>query len=198
MLDYYQILQVDRQADPKVIERVYKTLMFELQAHPDLGGDEEKARLINVAYHTLRDPERRRAYDAQLSAVRKAVEPLELRRPESGPEADAEPDYRTRCPRCQVEQRVPHSLPYDERLQCRACHWLFRDPEREFVALRVRLSRLGPDRSLAERLYSNALEEHRRAVEAAAAQEEQAARQALERKRKLLRMLALEVRSVQL
>lgn len=42
-LNYYQVLQVDRRAEPKVIERVYKTLMLELRAHPDLGGDEERA-----------------------------------------------------------------------------------------------------------------------------------------------------------
>lgn len=63
-MDYYEILQVHPRASREMIKKVYRTLMGELGAHPDLGGDEERAKLINEAYAVLSDPEARRAYDA--------------------------------------------------------------------------------------------------------------------------------------
>lgn len=63
-IDYYEILQVHPRASQEMIKKVYRTLMGELGAHPDLGGDEERAKLINEAYAVLSDPEARRAYDA--------------------------------------------------------------------------------------------------------------------------------------
>ncbi len=63
-MDYYEILQVHPRASQEMIKKVYRTLMGELGAHPDLGGDEERAKLINEAYAVLSDPEVRRAYDA--------------------------------------------------------------------------------------------------------------------------------------
>src|SRR2546428_13781943 len=38
--------------------------MRELQAHPDLGGDEEKAKVVNEAHRVLSDPDLRTEYDA--------------------------------------------------------------------------------------------------------------------------------------
>jgi hypothetical protein len=63
-VDYYEILQVHPRASQEMIKKLYRTLMGELGAHPDLGGDEERAKLINEAYAVLGDPESRRAYDA--------------------------------------------------------------------------------------------------------------------------------------
>ena len=63
-VDYYEILQVHPRASQEMIKKVYRTLMGELGAHPDLGGDEDRAKLINEAYAVLGDPETRRAYDA--------------------------------------------------------------------------------------------------------------------------------------
>jgi len=69
-VDHYRTLQVTRDADPAVIERAYKALS--LKYHPDHAGAGEQARAtrrmqqLNAAYDVLRDPAKRRAYDAML------------------------------------------------------------------------------------------------------------------------------------
>lgn len=69
-VDYYRVLQVRRDADVEVIERAYKALS--LKYHPDVStpGQRQAAtrrmQLINEAYRTLKDPVRRRRYDATL------------------------------------------------------------------------------------------------------------------------------------
>lgn len=62
-VDYYELLQVHPRASPEMIKKAYRTLMGEMGAHPDLGGDEERAKLLNEAYAVLGDPDVRRAYD---------------------------------------------------------------------------------------------------------------------------------------
>jgi curved DNA-binding protein CbpA len=62
-IDYYEILQVHPRASPEIVKKAYRTLMGEMRAHPDLGGDVERAKLINEAYRVLGDPDLRRAYD---------------------------------------------------------------------------------------------------------------------------------------
>lgn len=63
-VDYYEILQVHPRASQEMIKKAYRTLMGEMRGHPDLGGDEERAKLINEAHTVLADPDLRRAYDA--------------------------------------------------------------------------------------------------------------------------------------
>jgi len=62
-VDYYEILQVHPRASQEMVKKAYRTLMGEMGGHPDLGGDEERAKLINEAYTVLGDPALRRAYD---------------------------------------------------------------------------------------------------------------------------------------
>ncbi|MDO8848817.1 MAG: J domain-containing protein [Coriobacteriia bacterium] len=64
MTDHYQLLQVRRDASPEVISAAYRRLMKD--AHPDRGGDAERAKRLNAAYETLSDPAARRSYDASL------------------------------------------------------------------------------------------------------------------------------------
>src|SRR5579864_1086898 len=62
-VDYYEVLQVHPRASAEMVKKAYRTLMGEMGGHPDLGGDEERAKLLNEAYAVLGDPDLRRAYD---------------------------------------------------------------------------------------------------------------------------------------
>ena len=63
--DYYQLLQVDRAADPATIKAAYRKLAME--CHPDKHSgckeQEAKFKAINEAYDCLKDPQKRAAYD---------------------------------------------------------------------------------------------------------------------------------------
>ena len=65
-MNYYQILGLTRTATEEDIQNAYYKLTA--QYHPDVnpeGGD--KFKRINKAYETLRDPEKRKEYNATLS-----------------------------------------------------------------------------------------------------------------------------------
>src|SRR3989475_8081923 len=72
--DYYEVLQVHPPADVAVIKSAYRTIMRELQAHPDLGGDEEKAKVVNEAHRVLSAPDLRTEYDANRRAADKVLD----------------------------------------------------------------------------------------------------------------------------
>jgi curved DNA-binding protein CbpA len=66
--DYYEILQVQRQASSEEIHRAYRALA--LQYHPDRNPTPEASATmtaINEAYFVLADPSRRRSYDRERS-----------------------------------------------------------------------------------------------------------------------------------
>ena len=62
--NYYRILHIQPDAPPDIIKASYRTQMQKLKMHPDLGGDEWDASVLNEAYRVLSDPEQRAAYDA--------------------------------------------------------------------------------------------------------------------------------------
>jgi curved DNA-binding protein CbpA len=64
--NYYRVLQVQPDAPLEIIQASYRTLMKKLKHHPDLGGDEWNAAVINEAYETLTDPHKRHEYDKKL------------------------------------------------------------------------------------------------------------------------------------
>ena len=64
MRNYYEILQIQPGADQATVKAAYRTLMFKYRCHPDLGGNEGRAKDINEAYETLCDPDSRREYDS--------------------------------------------------------------------------------------------------------------------------------------
>lgn len=60
--DYYQILSIPRNASKEEVKKAYRRLA--LKCHPDkAGGNEEKFKEINEAYHVLADDARRAEYD---------------------------------------------------------------------------------------------------------------------------------------
>ena len=68
--NYYDILEINKNASPEIIEKAYKTLAKKY--HPDLQNEankseaEEILKQINEAYETLSNSDKRRAYDENL------------------------------------------------------------------------------------------------------------------------------------
>lgn len=63
-VDYYKVLGVDRDASPADIKKAYRSLAHKY--HPDVSKEadaEEKFKEVADAYATLKDPEKRAAYD---------------------------------------------------------------------------------------------------------------------------------------
>ncbi len=66
---FYQVLGVGETATADEIRSAYRSAARTL--HPDAGGSELAMQELNVAWHALRDPGRRAAYDAHLADCRK-------------------------------------------------------------------------------------------------------------------------------
>ena len=67
MKNYYEILEVDKNASEEVIEKAYKTLAKKY--HPDLQNNsncKDKMRQINEAYEILSNDFKRREYDEKI------------------------------------------------------------------------------------------------------------------------------------
>lgn len=60
-IDYYKILEVNKQSNLEEIKKSYKKLAF--KNHPDKGGNPETFKKISEAYQVLSDPEKRNVYD---------------------------------------------------------------------------------------------------------------------------------------
>jgi molecular chaperone DnaJ len=75
--DHYEILGVERDAEPERIRQAYRAAVKE--SHPDTsatGGGSDRFRAVEEAYETLRDPGRRAAYDRTLTQPRSGPRPL--------------------------------------------------------------------------------------------------------------------------
>ena len=66
--DLYAVLGVPRTADSATIRTAYRAQAH--VRHPDRGGTHAAMTQLNVAFHVLRDPARRAAYDAERDAAR--------------------------------------------------------------------------------------------------------------------------------
>lgn len=70
--DYYEILGVHRDADPKEIKSAYRDAAK--RRHPDISSESgEKFKELQEAYETLSDPVRRADYDRELLGRRPSV-----------------------------------------------------------------------------------------------------------------------------
>ena len=98
-LDYYQLLEITRDAPASAVKRAYYTVTRRL--HPDAnrnlpGADRETlesvARRVSEAYQVLRDGRRRQSYDAQLASGLGGR--IRLRQPADGYRAAVDPVQR--------------------------------------------------------------------------------------------------------
>jgi len=65
MMDYYEILGVNKTSSQDEIKKAYRKLA--MKHHPDKGGDEQRFKEISVAYDTLSDPQKRSEYDQMMT-----------------------------------------------------------------------------------------------------------------------------------
>ena len=75
MKNYYEILEVDKNASEEVIEKAYKTLAKKY--HPDLQNNsncQDKMRQINEAYEILSNDFERREYDEKIKRQSVSIE----------------------------------------------------------------------------------------------------------------------------
>jgi curved DNA-binding protein CbpA len=68
LLDHYEVLQINRNADAETVQRVYRFMAARF--HPDnrTSGDVERFLLLRQAYDVLSDPDRRAQYDARCAS----------------------------------------------------------------------------------------------------------------------------------
>ena len=74
MKNYYEILEVDKNASEEVIEKAYKTLAKKY--HPDLqnNNNQNKMQQINEAYEILSNDFKRREYDEKIKRQSVSIE----------------------------------------------------------------------------------------------------------------------------
>lgn len=70
-MDPYEVLQVDRHAEPDVIRAAYRVLAR--KNHPDAGGSAERMATLNAAWAILGDARVRARHDAQAKRSRAAA-----------------------------------------------------------------------------------------------------------------------------
>ena len=71
--DYYEILEISKNASDEVVEKAYKALVKKY--HPDLKEGEEKKQAediikeINEAYEVISNPDKRKEYDGKYTIL---------------------------------------------------------------------------------------------------------------------------------
>jgi len=75
LVDPYRVLQVIPEAEPEVIRAAYRALARKY--HPDTGGSEAQMAVLNAAWETLRDREKRAEYDQDRRTAAAQTTPAE-------------------------------------------------------------------------------------------------------------------------
>ena len=73
-MDHYETLQINANAEPETVHRVYRLLAQ--RYHPDNKdtGDATRFRALTEAYEVLSDPEQRAKYDVAPAVLARALE----------------------------------------------------------------------------------------------------------------------------
>ncbi|OOQ84278.1 hypothetical protein PEBR_33990 [Penicillium brasilianum] len=109
--DYYEVLQVSRDADSKTIASSYKRLA--LTTHPDKNTAKNANaafQLLHEAYSVLLDPNTRQAYDAKChtfksASARHSASQPNGERPNNSKEKDTDKDLESKLRQCKDEIR---------------------------------------------------------------------------------------------
>ena len=114
--NYYRLLNVQFDAPPAVIKASYRTMMQKMKMHPDLGGNEEQAMLLNEALETLLDEHQRARYD----------EALKQSQPGLFSQRQGSSERKTQCPAESAKPKAPEDTAADnaeslDRLKCSFC-----------------------------------------------------------------------------
>jgi hypothetical protein len=124
--NYYRILHVQRDAPTAIIKASYRAMMQKLRMHPDLGGDDWNAAVLNEAYAILSNPEQRAAYDKAHRDSEAGPGPgarqtgtATPRRKKSPPKASGSWQDESNCPFCQTPR--PPNLAYLAPADCPVC-----------------------------------------------------------------------------
>lgn len=124
--NYYRILHIQPDAPVAIIKASYRTQMQKLRMHPDLGGDEWNASLLNEAYQVLSDPGRRRAYDkayfGDRGKIRKSAQPRTGNGPTPPPDNPFDSHFvadPSCCPFCKTPK--PAASTYAGPGNCQGC-----------------------------------------------------------------------------
>jgi curved DNA-binding protein CbpA len=112
--NYYRLLHVQQDAPIEIIQSSYRALMLKMKQHPDLGGDNRNASLINEAYKVLTDPEKRARYDRGLAQFKGAkddrrTEPRQPQEPRKGSGDARFQNFNSEFTSCCAFCGTPHS-----------------------------------------------------------------------------------------
>ncbi|HHZ88759.1 MAG TPA: J domain-containing protein [Chromatiales bacterium] len=129
--NYYRVLYLQHDAPAELVKASYRCLMQKLKLHPDLGGDEWNASIINEAYAILSNAEKRKTYDLTLdqptsakptrrhdTAAKPSHHRNHWRKP--GGSSSTQRGGPAYCPFCRASA-PGHSLSRSKNEQCRVC-----------------------------------------------------------------------------
>jgi hypothetical protein len=119
--NFYQILHVQLDAPSEVIQSTYRTMMQKMKMHPDLGGNQEDAALINEAYSVLMNPETRAQYDCSLMEANntRAKQTHENQKPQNNYQKTTRVIKEGQCAFCELPHHDGQHIKSDS--QCARC-----------------------------------------------------------------------------
>jgi tetratricopeptide (TPR) repeat protein len=117
---FYEILQISPDASAEVVQGAYRALLKNARVHPDLGGSDAQAKLVNEAYAVLSHPARRRDYDGQLARQAAAERPAPREPARAAQGRAVQTQYILICPNCRKRNLADEGADLG-RIQCGHC-----------------------------------------------------------------------------